>query len=105
MNEDTVEKALKYLAETDQSHANALALVKSYEKVLDIVKSEQFLKSSGNNEERMAKAKTSPEYREENEKRENAWADYQLLENKRERARITLDLYRTMSANQRKGNI
>ena len=50
-------------------------------------------------------AYNSEEYREHLEKIQNAEADYQLLQNKRKRADLTIEMFRTYSANQRRGNI
>ena len=103
MNEDTVEKALKYLAETDQSHANAKALVKALENGLKVARSVQFLKADGTMAEKEAKSYASSEYLDANEKFQDAWADFQLLENKRERAVLTIDVWRSLNSARTKG--
>ena len=100
-----VERALKYLADTDEAHAKAKALVKALEHGFKTIKAEEYLNAQGTNGEREQKAYASTAYKEVTNRYAQAVVDFELMENKRERAVLTVDLYRTLSANQRKGNI
>lgn len=100
-----VDRALKYLAETDEGHAKAKALVKALEHGFKTIKAEEYLNAQGTNGEREQKAYASTAYKELTNRYAQAVVEFELMENKRERAVLTVDLYRTLSANQRRGNI
>ena len=100
-----VERALKYLSETDEAHAKAKALVKAMEHGFKTIKAAEYLGADGTNGEREQKAYASQAYTEWTEKYEKAVVDFELMENKRERAILTIDVWRSLNANQRKGNI
>lgn len=100
-----VEAALHYLGQTDEAHAQAKALVKAIEHGFKTIKAEEYLNATGTNGEREQKAYASKAYKDLTERYQTAVVDFELMENKRERAVLTVDLYRTLSANQRKGNI
>ena len=107
-HEDQAEKALNYLASTDEEHSNAKALLSALQEQRKTVKAMVYLqhiergKGQGVSEQ---EAYNSDEYREHIVKIQNAEADYQLLQNKRKRAELTIELWRTFSANQRRGNV
>jgi len=106
--EEQAEKALNYLASTDEEHANAKALLGALQEQRKTIKAMVYLqhiergKGQGVSEQ---EAYNSEEYREHLEKIQNAEADYQLLQNKRKRADLTIEMFRTYSANQRRGNV
>jgi hypothetical protein len=103
MTEAQVEKAMHYLAETDEPHAKAKALVKGLEQSLKTVKAIAYLGAEGTVAERESQAYASMEYRAQTEAYQNAVGDYELLENKRTRAVLTIDVWRTMEASRRRG--
>jgi hypothetical protein len=100
---ERMEKALHYLVDTDDSTASAFALVKKLEDNKKYVLGKEYLQAAGTVADRNAIAATSDVYQDYLEKIENAWADHKLLENKRATAKIFIDVYRTISANQRNG--
>jgi hypothetical protein len=102
ISEERLEKAITYLAHTDEESARAKALVKKLEKMEKIIRGEAFLRSSGTVAEREAKAVTSEQYREHVSYAENCWADAELLDNKRHTEEVIVDIWRTMSANLRR---
>jgi hypothetical protein len=102
ISEERLEKAMVYLAHTDEEAAKAKALVKKLEKMERIIRGEAFLRSSGTVAEREAKAVTSEQYREHVSYAENCWADAELLDNKRHTEEVIVDIWRTMSANLRR---
>jgi hypothetical protein len=100
-----VEKALDYLKDTDEAHAKAKALVKALEHGFKTIKAEEYLNATGTNGEREQRAYASTAYKELTNRYAQAVIDFELMENKRERAALTIDVWRSLNANQRKGNI
>ena len=105
INIQAVERALKYMADTDEEAAKAKALVKALEHSFKTIVATEFMKATGAQGEREKIAHASPAYREHNEKYQNAVADYELLANKRKRAELTIEVWRSLNANQRRGNV
>ena len=103
ISNERVEKAMHYLVDTDDSSARALDLVKKLHSTEKTVLGYEYLKATGTVAEREATAATSNGYSEHLEKVEDAWADHKYLENKRATEKIVIDMYRTLSANQRNG--
>ena len=102
INEERLEKAITYLAHTDEEAAKAKALCKKLEKIERIIRGEAFLKATGTVAEREAKAVTSQDFRDHVAYAENCWVDAELLDNKRHTEEVIIDIWRTMSANLRK---
>tara|TARA_R100001132_G_C3215577_1_gene56525 strand:+ start:10 stop:324 length:315 start_codon:yes stop_codon:yes gene_type:complete len=102
ISEERLEKAMIYLAHTDEDAAKAKALCKKLEKMERIIRGEAFLRASGTVAEREAKAVTSEQYKEHVSYAENCWVDAELLDNKRHTEEVIVDVWRTMSANLRR---
>ena len=102
ITEERLEKAMIYLAHTDEDAAKAKALCKKLEKMERIIRGEAFLRASGTVAEREAKAVTSEQYKEHVSYAENCWVDAELLANKRHTEEVIVDVWRTMSANLRR---
>ena len=102
ISEERLEKAITYLAHTDEPAANAKALCKKLEKMDRIIRGEAFLKADGTVAEREAKSVTSQQFRDHVAYAENCWVDAELLDNKRHTEEVIIDVWRTMSANLRK---
>ena len=106
MDDKQVEKALAYLAETDEPHANAKASVKGLEQRKKTIHATALLAVQGTSvAERDAKALTSPEYKKFLDDYEVAVYDEQILYNKRKRAELTVEVWRSMNAAHRRGNV
>ena len=106
MNDSQVEKALQYLAETDEEHANAKATVKGLEQRRKTIHATALLSVQGSNvAERDAKALTTVEYKKYLDDYEVAVYEEQILNNKRKRAELTIDVWRSMNAAHRRGNV
>lgn len=105
LDEDRVEKALKYLAETDSKHAIAKAEMDSAEEYLKSVKGLCFLQASGTVAEREARAVSDPDYTTAI----STWTDlvkkFKTLDNKRQTEIRMIEVWQTLSANRRKGNV
>lgn len=102
---DRLQKALTYLAETDERAAKAKALLTGLEESTKTIKSIEFLKSGGTNGEREATAFASPAYREHTKKIEDATYDYELMRNKRVTETLLIEVWRSLNASRRQGNI
>ena len=64
ISEDRLEKAMTYLAHTDEEAAKAKALCKKLEKMERIIRGEAFLRAAGTVAEREAKSVTSQQFRD-----------------------------------------
>lgn len=102
---EQVEKAIKYLAETDVPHARAKCLAKGLEAALKTVRAVGFIGAAGNNAEREHTAYASPEYKVALAAWQDACLDYETMQNKRERANLIVEMFRTLEASRRVGNI
>ena len=103
ISDERMEKALHYFVDTDDSAARALALVKKLEDNKKTILGKEYLQAAGTVADRNSIASTSDVFQDYLEEIENAWADHKFLENKRATEKIVIDVYRTISANQRNG--
>ena len=105
VTDDDVELAVKYLASTDQSHAMARAEYNALSELRKTVRAFCFDDAKGGVAERTMAAERHDDYVAHIEKIKAAEIEFHTLHNKRQRAVLTVDLYRTYAANSRKGNI
>lgn len=104
-NDDGVGTALRYLAETDEPAANARAMAKYLEQKRKTIKAVGFMKASGTMAEREARSYTTNEYLQFLEDYKAAVYDDELYKNKRKRAELTVEVWRSKNANRRAGNV
>jgi hypothetical protein len=105
ISDDRLQKALVYLAETDMPAAQAKAKVKALEQRRKTVKAVVFLESDGTMAEKEAKAYASREYQDIVNDYENAVADSELYANKRRTEELIVEIWRSLGANRRSGNV
>ena len=105
MHDNDVELAVKYLASTDESHAKARSEYNALSELRKTVRAFCFEDAKGGVAERTMAAERHPDYVEHIEKIKQAEIEFHTMHNKRKRAELMVDLYRTMAANSRKGNI
>ena len=105
ITDDQVEKALNYMAERAIEYSNLVGRCKGLEHRRKVVSSQQFLSSTGTVAERQASAEASDEYRTIINEIEAAETEKALIATHLERARLTIDVWRTQQASNRKGNI
>ena len=105
ISDERAEKALEYLVKTDEQAAALKAAVEALNEKRRMTRSVEFLKAQGSAAERTETAYASEAYLQAVEDYENAVADYEVVRNRRQTAAIMIDMYRTESANQRKGNV
>ena len=104
-HEDRAQAAINYLASTDESHARARAEYNALSELRKTVRAFCFDKSEGGVKEREMAAERHCDYIAHIEKIKEAEIEFHLLHNKRKRAELTVEMFRTYSANVRKGNI
>jgi len=103
--EDDVSRALAYLASTDAEHGRLIGRVRGLEHQRKTIKGLAYLEADGTVQAREASAYSSLTYRAWVEDYENAWADSATIQAKRKRAELTIDVWRSLNAGRRKGNI
>ena len=100
-----VQKAVNYLADTDESHAKARANYHALSELRKTVRAFCFQDAKGGVKEREMAAECDTVYVDHIEKIKKAEIEFHILHNKRKSAELVVELYRTYSANVRKGNI
>lgn len=105
MDEQQAQAAINYLASTDESHAMARAEYNALSELRKTVRAFCFESSSGGVKEREMAAERHDDYIAHIEKIKAAEIVFHTLHNKRKRAELTVEMYRTWSANVRRGNI
>ncbi|MEW8119893.1 MAG: hypothetical protein AB2792_22250 [Candidatus Thiodiazotropha sp.] len=105
INEDRLQKALVYLAETDEEAAKARAYMIGLEKNEKTIIGIEYLKTQGTVPERDARARKSEAYEQWKSDYENAVADYELYRNKRHTEELIVEVWRSENANRRRGNV
>lgn len=99
------EKALDYLASTDEAYARAKAMVKFLEHKRKTIKATLYLDAKGTINERESYAYKHEEMIKFLDEYQDAVYDEQILASKRKRAELTIEVWRSKNANQRKGNV
>lgn len=102
-DEKQVERALNYLAESEEAYAQAVAKREAKEAGAKVARESAFLGSSGSVAERQAMAGTSPEVRAALEALEAAYYDLEILRAKRQRALLVIEVWRSLNSNRRAG--
>lgn len=105
LNENRVEEALKFLSSTDEEHAILSGEVKRLEEGLKQARSHEYLLSDGTVAERESKAIASLKYANAVNEWIEALKEFKILDNKRQHEIRITEVWQTLSANRRKGNI
>ncbi len=105
VTEQQVEQALRYLAETDEEYGRAYGRVEGAHNQHKAIKAVAFLEATGTVAEREAKSLTADTVKAAANAYENAVAERETIRAKRKRAELIVEVYRTVSANQRRGNV
>lgn len=105
ISEDRVEKALTFLRQTDELCAKAKALMKGLDDQKKTVHAIQSLNAEGAQGAKDKVAFASPEYSAHLEKVASSIYDYEELKNRRDTEILVIETWRSMNANQRRGNI
>lgn len=105
ISDDRCTKALQYLAETDVRSAELKADVARKEYAVDLARKRVFLVADGNNEERKATAETSQDVQTAHDKWVEAMLDYERVKAKRATESFVIEVWRSVNANRRIGNV
>lgn len=100
-----LEKALTYLAETDEVCASHKAEVARSEYMAKVADAMAFKLAEGNNEERKVEARLAQPVIEAWEKHFKAVQAYETIRAKREREILIVDVWRSLNANRRTGQV
>ena len=103
ISDERAEKALRYLAATDESCRAAKAHQERMEYKAKAVRQQVFLIEEGTVAERQAKAEVDHDHQNALDQYFDAMKTYSAIAMKRETERIVLDTWRTISANRRSG--
>ena len=102
ITEADLEEAMLFLAESDEDYAESKAALESSEIVRKRVRARVFLLSDGTVAERTAKAEVHLDTQGADDKYISSLEAHERLKAKRQRADMRCDIWRTISANQRK---
>ena len=105
LTEERSEEALHYLMETDEECAILKTETERRDYKAKAVQSAIFKRSSGTVAERQALAECSDEYDRAMEDYFNALQAFEVIKNKRFTEEKVWDTWRTIQANQRRGNV
>lgn len=100
-----LEAALRFIAESDLQIGHWRAEVLRSEFLVKSATAIAFKHMEGSIEERKQSAILTPEVKDANERHFKAVLEYEKLKAQRERQYIVIELYRTMSANMRRGQV
>ncbi len=101
----TMDECVEFLCASDGPYADAKAKVKYLDKKLKVVKAQAFLDAEGSVAVRDAESRVSHSYRDCLEEYKDSCLDMETLGVERETINIRIEIWRTKSANSRKGNI
>ena len=105
LTDDRAEKAMRYLASTDEEAANLRALAEIAEAKAKAVRDSVFMLSEGTVAERQAIAGSCEQYREAMAEYFDALRAYDAVRNKRTTEAILIECWRSVQANRRAGNV
>jgi len=105
VSDDKCHKAVAYLAETDQPAALARARMDALNASEKTILALEILEAEGTAQERESRARVSTAYREWKSEYEDALADWYLYQNKRSTAEKLVEVWRSVNASRRTGNI
>lgn len=105
LTDNRVAMALAELSQTDETHAALAGEVKYRDAKLKQAEAHAYLKADGTIAERQAKALISPEYDKALDEQLKAFVDFKTLDNQRNHEIRITEIWQTLSANRRKGNI
>jgi hypothetical protein len=103
ISDDRMEKALRFLAETDDELAEAEADLLRAEKLVEKVTDKIFLTSDGSVADRKARASVSSELAPLEESQIQALVKHRQIKAKRDTEKLVIEVWRTYQANRRMG--
>lgn len=98
------ERAVNYLAETDEPAARAKALYEGLDRQTKTFEGQAFLASTGSTvAEREANARVNQTYQAHLKEVANAQIDWEIYRNRRNTAEMLIEYWRSLNANRRQG--
>jgi hypothetical protein len=104
LNEDRIEKAFAYLAESDLELASSVGMVKRTEFLAKVAEALAFKASEGSVEDRKMSARLTPEVKAAWEECFVAETHLAKLRARREREYVIIEVWRTLEASRRRGS-
>ena len=105
ISDERAEKALRYLVETDEEAARAKADLVAAEEKRKTVRAVEFLRNSGTVAEREALSMASEGYESAVTAIEEKTYTYEALRLKRASEALVIEMWRSLNANKRVGNV
>lgn len=102
---ETLEKALDFIAQSDHEYGQWKAMMLRTEYMAEVREALVYKTLEGSIEDRKRAAKCDEEVRKAWEEHFQCVAKFEVLKARRARAAITVDLWRSMEATRRVGNI
>jgi hypothetical protein len=102
-DEKQVERALRYLEESEEAYAQAVAAKEAADLRLKVARDVAFLEHEGTVAERTAAAGSCDAYLVAIDGVERAYTDAELLKAKRQRALLVCEVWRSLNSNRRAG--
>lgn len=105
VTEEEMERALRWLARTDSALAEKRVAVLRTEYLATVAESLSYKVLEGTVEDRKRACKITPEVQAAMEKQFAAVLEYEKLRAQRKSAELLIETWRSVNANQRKGNV
>jgi len=105
LSDDRVEKAVEYLRDNADDYGTACGLVKFLDHKRKVVRGQQFIAAEGTVGLREAVAESSAEYLQVITDLQNAETDKHILATMFKAAELTVSVWQTQNANNRRGNV
>lgn len=105
VSEDRLEKALRFLAESDEQFAESKVNMLRLDYAADLARKRVFLGETGNNEERKAKAEASDHVQAVIGTYLDSVGVFEKLRAKRTTEELIVEVFRTLEASRRQGRI
>jgi roadblock/LC7 domain-containing protein len=103
---EQAERALKYLADTDEEVAARKARMTAVKERMKTTKAAEYLTAQGSSvKDREAVAETSTAYKAAIDELEEATLEFEIIKNKRLRAELTIEMWRSINSARNKGQI
>ena len=103
--EERTERAVEFIRDHADRLGELVGHCKGLEYQAKVIKGQAYLDATGTIQAREATAVCSPEYKVIIEEIENAWAEKETLLTKLKAAELTIDVWRTQQASQRRGHV
>ena len=105
ISESRLQQSLTYLAETDEPAAKAKGLMEGLKNQEKSILAAAFLETDGTVAEREARSRVSPDFTKWRETYENAVLMYETVKNKRNTEATVIEVWRSLNASRRVGNL